>query len=93
MKIPCGSFHLSLDLEEIQGISKYQVMWPSGGKLSIMFCSTMLNIKLEAIRYLLQSFTEPSKNHPMNLINNLTPEGHSCWYDVIIMNILSLLLF
>ena len=53
-------------------------MWPSCGKLSITFCSTMLDSKLEAIQYLLRSFTEPSKNHPMNLINSQTPEGHSC---------------
>lgn len=52
-------------------------MWPSGGKLSITFCSTMLDSKLEAVKYLLQSFTEHSENHPVNLINSLTPEGHS----------------
>lgn len=52
-------------------------MWPSGGKRSIASCSTMLESKLEAIKYLLQSFTEPSENHPVNLINSLTPEGHS----------------
>lgn len=77
MKSPCGPFHLRLDLEEIHCISKYQVMWPSGGKLSITFCSTMLDSKLEAIQYLLQSFTDPPENHPVNLINSLTPEGHS----------------
>lgn len=52
-------------------------MWPSGGKLSITFCSTVLDSKMEAIKYLLQRFTEPSKNHPVNLISSLTPEGHS----------------
>lgn len=52
-------------------------MWPSGGKLSITFCSTVLDSKTEAIKYLLQRFTEPSKNHPVNLISSPTPEGHS----------------
>lgn len=77
VKSPCGPFHLSSDLEEIHCISKYQVMWPSGGKLRITFCSTMLDSKLEAVKYLLQSFTDPFKNHPVNLINTLTPEEHS----------------
>lgn len=36
-----------------------------------------LDSELEAVKYLLQSFTEPSENHPVNLINSLTPEGHS----------------
>lgn len=37
----------------------------------------MLDSELEAIKYLLQSFTDPSKNHPANLTNSLTPKGHS----------------
>lgn len=80
LKSPGGPFHLNWDLEEIHCISKYQVMWPSGGKLSTTSCSTMPDSKLEAGKIFVSKLCRTNLkkiNYPVHLINILTPEGHS----------------